>query len=329
VKVFHGIVEIAGQMGALCGGLKSQGHIAVGYNTFHSYLAYKNHLINTGATEIRDSFKHILNFFDIFHYHYGVPIWENMRDLSFIRNKGKKIVMHHWGNDVRFHHQAKLNNPYVYTGDSPPNEIIHKNLTQLSKYIKEAIVQDYEVLPYVKPYYNKVHVLPLAIDLSRFGPSYPELQKKSRPLILHAPTNPDFKGTAYIERAIEKLKSTHKFDYRRIEKMSYAKAVNLYRKADIIVDQIRCGAYGMFSVESMALGKPVIAYIRPDLVAKFPHYLPILNANPNNIQQKIEMLLDTPSLRLDLGIEGRSYIMKHHSREVVIEKLLNIYSQLS
>ena len=58
------------------------------------------------------------------------------------------MIMHHWGNDVRFHDLAKVNNPYAYTGDSPPNEVMHENLTKISKYIKHAIVQDYEVYDY-------------------------------------------------------------------------------------------------------------------------------------------------------------------------------------
>ncbi|ABR49569.1 conserved hypothetical protein [Alkaliphilus metalliredigens QYMF] len=327
MKVFHGIIEIAGQMGILCGALKKKGNIAVGYNTFHSYLGYQDHLINTDAVELRKDFKHILNFYDLFHYHYASTISGQFKDLKWIKRKGKKVIMHHWGNDVRFHDMARLNNPYVYTGDSPSNEEIHRKLSIISKYISQAIVQDYEVLPYVEKYYQKVHVLPLAIDLGKFSPSYPNVGKK-RPLILHAPTNPDFKGTAFIEKAIDELRSTHDFDYRRIEKMSHEQVVTLYKEADIIVDQIRCGSYGLLSVESMALGKPVITFIRPDLVNKFPPNLPIVNGNPDNVKEKIKMLLESLSERKRLGVKGRKYVEQVHERTVVVNKLLSIYSQL-
>ncbi|MFZ7102543.1 MAG: glycosyltransferase [Peptococcaceae bacterium] len=328
MKVFQGIIEIAGQMGILCGALKKRGHIAAGYNTFHSYLGYQDHLINTNVSKIKKQFKHIANFYDIFHYHYGTSIWTTAKDLKLLRKKGKKMIMHHWGNDVRFHGIARQNNPYVYTGDSPPNVEILRSLLKISKYIPEAIVQDYEVLPYVAPYYQKVHVLPLAIDLRDFLPVYPRIEKK-RPLILHAPTNPDFKGTAAIERAIDQLKKTHDFDYQRIEKMSHAQVIRLYQEADIIVDQVLCGSYGLLSVESMALGKPVIVFIRPDLVSKFPAELPVVNGNPDNVKEKIEMLLENPVERNNLGIRGRKYVEKYHARDIVTDKLLAIYAQLS
>jgi len=327
MKVFHGIVEIAGQMGILCGALKKKGNIAVGYNSFHSYLGYKDHLINTDSQAIQKSFKHILNFYDLFHYHYGISAWYDYRDLKEIEQKGKKMIMHHWGNDVRFHDMARLNNPYVYTGDSPPNKDIHEKLLSISKYIPEAIVQDYEVLPYVEKYYKKVHVLPIAIDLRSFTPHYPDEQKK-RPLILHAPTNPLFKGTLYVERAIDELRATHEFDYVRVEKMNHDQVIDLYKKADIIVDQILCGSYGLLSVESMALGKPVITYIRPDLKDKFPADLPIISGNPDNVKERIKMLLEDAKLRKSIGEKGRKYVEKYHERNAVTDKLLLIYGKL-
>jgi glycosyltransferase involved in cell wall biosynthesis len=273
-------------------------------------------------------FKHIVSFYDIFHFHYGTTIWPQFEDVKEIKATGKKMIMHHWGNDVRFHDLARINNPYVYTGDSPPNERIDKQLTKISQYISEAIVQDYEVLHYVKSYYKKVHVLPLAIDLRNFQPTYPDVLKK-RPLILHAPTNPDFKGTTYIEDAIKQLQSSHDFDYKRIEKMNHAQVISLYKEADIIVDQILCGSYGLLSVESMALGKPVITYIRPDLLNKFPLALPIVSGNPDNIKEKIQTLIENPPMRKSLGIQGREYVEKYHAREIVVAKLLSIYAKLS
>lgn len=328
MRVFHGIIEIAGQMGILCGALKSKGHIAIGYNTFHSYLGYRDHLINTDGFELVKGYRHIFNFFDLFHFHYGVTLSPAYHDLQHMHHKGKKMIMHHWGNDVRFHDLARVQNPFVYTGDSPPNEAIRTKLMTIGHYVRESIVQDYEVLPYVKPYYRKVHVLPLAIDLNRFSPVFPEVNKK-RPLILHAPTNPAFKGTAYIEAAITRLRETHNFEYRRIENMNHKQVVALYQDADLIIDQVLCGSFGLLSVESMALGKPVIAFIRPDLVSSFPPDLPIVNANPNEVLQKIKMLLENPGLRSDLGHQGRAYVEKHHDKNVIVEQLLSIYSQLS
>jgi len=327
MRILHGVIEIAGQMGILSGALKRRGHISVGYNTFHTYLGYKEHLINTVGWELEKVSHHLINFFDIFHFHYASSLMTNYADLPLIKAKGKKMIMHHWGNDVRFHDQARVNNPYVYTGDSLPNEVMHQKLASISPYIREAIVQDYEVLPYVEPYYDKVHVLPIAIELAPFVPHYPS-EYKQQPLILHAPTNPAFKGTEHVERALLRLKGEFDFQYRRIENMNHQQARQLYQEADIIIDQILCGSYGLLSVESMALGKPVVAYIRGDLVSRFPADLPIVNANPDTIYEQVKRLLQQPHLRRQLGIQGRQYVEKYHDSNVVAEKLIGIYQNL-
>ncbi|MBS4172213.1 glycosyltransferase family 4 protein [Bacillus sp. FJAT-49736] len=328
MKIFHGTVEIAGQMGILSSALNKKGHYSIGYNTFHSYLGYEDCLINTDQPGLEESFEEICDTFDLFHFHYGSSIFRDLSDLPELKRLGKKMVMHHWGNDVRFHDKARNHNPFVYTGDSPPNEVIHEKLKTITTFIKEAIVQDYEVYDYVKDYYEKVHVVPIAIDLVHFHPHFPAFDKK-RPLLLHAPTNRDFKGTQHVEKAIEVLKEEFDFEFVMIEKMNHEEAIKLYREADIIVDQFLCGSYGLLSVEAMALGKPVLTYIRPDLINTFPEDLPIVNTNPDTLYDNIKLLLHHPELRIELGKKGRKYVENVHSHDVVVEKLLNIYSQLN
>jgi glycosyltransferase involved in cell wall biosynthesis len=327
MRIFHGTTEIAGQMGILSSALTKKGHCSVGYNTFHSYLGYKNFLVNTDQDGLKERVQEILAHYDLFHFHYGTTLAPEFADLPEIKSRNKKMIMHHWGNDVRFHDQARMNNPYVYTGDSPSNEDIHAKLMKITAYIKEAIVQDYEVYDYVKDYYEKVHVVPIAIDLTHFQPHYPSLQK-DRPLILHAPTNPDFKGTFYIEKTIERLKEEYNFEYQRIEKMNHEEVIKLYTDADIIIDQVLCGSYGLLSVESMALGKPVLTFIRPDLISSFPPELPIVNANPDNLYEQTKKLLDNPELRREFGVKGRRYAENYHSHDRVADQLLTIYSNL-
>ncbi|MGV3463830.1 MAG: glycosyltransferase family 4 protein [Heyndrickxia sp.] len=327
MNIFHGTIEIAGQMGILSSALNKMGHYSIGYNTFHTYLGYEDCLYNTDQPGIEEKFEEIMETFDLFHFHYGSTIFTDFSDLPELKKRNKKIVMHHWGNDVRFHDLARIHNPYVYTGDSPPNEEIHEKLMKITPYIKDAIVQDYEVYDYVKDYYEKVHVLPIAIDLRFFEPSYQSLEKK-RPVLLHAPTNREFKGTIHVEKTIEKLKKDYDFDYVIVEKVNHQEAIKLYRDADIIIDQFLCGSYGLFSVEGMALGKPVLAYIRPDLVGRFPSDLPIVNSNPDTLYDNVKLLLEHPELRRDLGIKGRKYVENVHSHNVVVEKLLDIYSRI-
>jgi len=323
MNILHLPIEIAGQIGAICSSLQQKKHFARGFNFFSTYLGYKEHLLNTDVFEMGRMFEEAVQWFDVFHYHYGLSLFPKFKDLELLKKCGKSVVMHHWGNDVRMHSIARLHNPYVYTGDSPPEDTIRRTLSTLGQYISDAIVQDYEVLPYVEPYYRRVHVIPLAIELNRFSPVYPSITEKE-PLVLHAPTNQAFKGTVHVEKAIMALRKELPFRYVRIEKMSHDEAVQIYRQADIVIDQVLCGSYGLLSVEAMAFGKPVIAYVRPDLIPKYVG-LPICTANPDTLYDVLKSLLLSPEKRQQAGFSGRSFVEKQHEGGKVTDQILKVY----
>ncbi|WP_051330717.1 glycosyltransferase family 1 protein [Aneurinibacillus terranovensis] len=326
MKIIQGPLEIAGQMGILNDAFKKEGHQAMGYNYYHTSLGYKDNILPADGNEITRITGDAINHFEIFHYHYALTFFNDFRDLELLAEAGKPAFMHHWGSDVRKGSIAKLFNPYVNTADSPPEEEIHQKMMKISKYIPVGFVQDYEVLPYVSPYYKEVHVIPIAINLEKFEPVYPN-PSENTPLIIHAPTQPEFKGTARIEEVIEKLKKEFSFRYQRIEKMSNEKATALYRNADIIIDQIFCGSYGLFSVEAMALGKPVICYVRDDLMCQYNTKPPICTANPDTIYDVLKELLSSGELRRKKGMDGRKFVESYHDNRIVAKQLLPIYER--
>jgi len=100
------------------------------------------------------------------------------------------------------------------------------------------------------------------------------------------------------------------------------------KQADIVVDQLLLGVHGIFSVEAMALGKPVLCYIRDDLVEKYPSDLPIVNANPDTIEVELEKLLVNPQLRTEIGKRSREFTERYHDSRVVARKLIKLYESL-
>ena len=76
------------------------------------------------------------------------------------------------------------------------------------------------------------------------------------------------------------------------------------QKADIFLDQIICGGYGMACTEAMAFGKPVMCYIMPEVFkAGLPEDFPITNTNPDNLKEQLIKLITDPQMRHDTGKE--------------------------
>ncbi|QOY34208.1 glycosyltransferase [Anaerobacillus isosaccharinicus] len=328
MKIVHAPTEIAGQMGMLCEGLRSKGHEVNGYNWFMNYLKYTEHIVSTDAYELMKLVDQVTDYSDVIHFHNGNTFLSNNNDLPYIANKNKKMVMHHWGNDVRTVKMVSETNPYSLPPSYLTDEEIHKSLTHFSSYIDTAIVQDHEMLPYVKEYYKNVHVLPLACNTKRFEARFPSPDNKI-PKIIHAPTNREFKGSTFVDAAITTLKkeSNLQFDYQKIEKLSHAQALKMYLEADIIIDQLLCGTYGMLSVEAMAMGKVVVAYIRDDVRLAIPEYLPIVSATPSTLDEVLRILIKDPVSRYNIGVASRRFVEAYHDTSIVVDKLCSIYAR--
>lgn len=325
-KVMFCPIEIAAQMGNLVQGLSENGDKAIGLNAFQSYLAYNNHIINGSYEEVLDKFNQLKNEYDIFHYFFNSSMHWDFSDIYELKSLGKKFVMHHWGNDVRIRSKAADLSPFLLDPCNPlkDEEMIGRLMT-VSSLIDTAIIQDFELYDYVKDYYKNIYVLPIAHDVSGTIPSFP-IAKKKIPLIIHAPTQPVFKGTSFIEAALKEL-SAHgiAFDYRRIENMSNEEARKVYREADNIIDQVLVGSYGMFAVEAMALGKPVVGYIREDLKSMFPSNLPVISASPVTLIDRLIPLMIDGKWRHQVGKESRKYAEEIHDLSKVLPQLLSIY----
>jgi len=272
-------------------------------------------------------FETALRDYDAFHFHFGGTFFPDKGDLDILHKAGKKMVVHHHGSDARILSAARKNNPYVKVKPYWTEEKIRENQTKLSKYINHAIAIDHEIESYMKDYYKETHVIPNIVDIHKLQPDYPAV--KQTPLIVHAPTNINLKGTEFVLDAVNKLKNKGvSFEFKLIKGLDHSETMELLSKADIVIDQLRIGAVGYLGLEAMALGKPVICYIREDLVDKYPDEFPIVNANPNNITEVLENVISTPAEWKGLGMRGRLYVEKYHSAENVVQQYIDLYKKI-
>lgn len=183
-------------------------------------------------------------------------------------------------------------------------------LPERAKFVPYAHFNPYEVTPI----YNK---------------------SNKRPVLLHAPSHRGAKGTKYILDAVDRLKSDGvSFDFKLVENLSNEEALKLYKKADLIVDQLLAGWYGGFAVEAMALGKPVICYLREDdlrfVPPKMRSELPLINANPKNIYLILGTWLTHRRLQLpDVGLKSRAFVQTWHDPVKIAASIKDDYQKVA
>ncbi len=148
--------------------------------------------------------------------------------------------------------------------------------------------------------------------------------------VLHAPTWREIKGSDYIIGAIEALKAEgENVELVLVEKIPHDKVRAIYESADILVDQVLVGWYGGLAVELMALGKPVVAYIRErDLKfvpAAMRDQLPVVSADPSTIKEVIRKLVRDVELRRSLAERSRRFVEDWHDPKKVAEITTKAY----
>jgi glycosyltransferase involved in cell wall biosynthesis len=152
-----------------------------------------------------------------------------------------------------------------------------------------------------------------------------------RPLVIHAPSHRGIKGTDIILQAVAQLKKEGvDFDFQLVEGLANKDAREVYERADLLIDQLYAGWYGGLSVELMALGKPVMCYIREGDLKFIPEEmrmeLPIIMITPDALQSILfawltEKKQDLPSL----GIQSRSFVEKWHDPLKIASRLREDY----
>ena len=117
-----------------------------------------------------------------------------------------------------------------------------------------------------------------------------------------------------------------------VEGVPHREAFERYARADIIVDQLNAGWYGVFAIEAMALGKPVVTLPEPDAVERsaegFGVAVPIVPATKETLVDALRPLVEQPALRRELGAASRAYVEQVHDIERVTDRLLALYAAL-
>jgi glycosyltransferase involved in cell wall biosynthesis len=266
--------------------------------------------------------------YDVFHFHYGTSLLPLNLDIPILRLEGKRVLMHYWGSDIMQLDVALKYSAFdletlgkIYPGLDDRRQ--RRKIKLLNKWTNRSVVGDYSLLPFSP---DSV-VVRQAVNLSNL-PFVGCAQKHERINVVHAPTNRMIKGTRYIEAAVEKLRSEgHKLDFVIVEDTPHNKALEIFKDANIVIDDVLQGPYGIFAIECMALGKPVMCRIDDQIIGYYDE-LPIVNTPRDKVYDNLKKLIANPALREELGRKGRAYVEANHDSKVVARKLIELYSEL-
>lgn len=302
------------------------------YSGRRKSLAYVKHVLKL----IRYFFHYtrLVMWADVIHWQYSTRLRDaNYKsgnyDFDLLKLLKKPSIAQFHGSDFRDNEYWATVTPWW------PESYGEENLKRFQKIAKDTqknfadadfiFALGHGLYPFVKPENrSRAIVMERAIELRHYVEIKPYKQS-GKVTIVHGPSNPSVKGTKYILAAVENLKKEFDFDFILVENCEHDEVLDALEKADIVIDQLIAGDYGLFAVEGMNAGAAVVANVVPMLREVYPPDLPVIQADPNTIEGVLRRLLSHPEEVILQGSKGPEYANRVHECHAALGPILDAY----
>ena len=104
--------------------------------------------------------------------------------------------------------------------------------------------------------------------------------------------------------------------------------MQMISQSNIVIDWVNpdFGIYGVLSIESMAIGRPVICTLTESLYKEYD--LPIINCSPSDLSNTLRSLYSNRYKLIDKGKLGHDFAHKYHDSFEIAKKVINRYESI-
>ena len=274
-------------------------------------------------------FNEAVEHFDIFHFQFSrslMPVGRELPmlwDLPLLNSLGKTLVMHFRGTDVRRRSRHIAANPYSYFntgGPSVPEQRIEAVLDICRMHCHELLVSTPGLLDDVP----ESTWLPHMIEVDEW---YAERGVEPRvPIVLHVPSRRSTKGSNVVDRLAGAAHNSGEIKFVSAAALSRLELRQALQRADIVVDSLGIGDYGLLSVEAMAAGAIAVAHVDPRNRERNPG-VPVVEATAETLGQVLSDLARDVERRADIRRLSGEFVRRVHNLEAGGRALAQVYDR--
>jgi glycosyltransferase involved in cell wall biosynthesis len=254
--------------------------------------------------------------YDVFHYNFGQTIYQRLdrrgrlhTELPWLKRMGKRILVTFQGDDVR-PPEANPFADYSEEGLALQERFQERRRDALLRFADRVFFLNPDLRRWLPGAEFRAYA---SVDPQAIPPS--PLPEREEVVVAHAPSDRKQKGTERIIAVVSSLRDEGlPIRLVLIEGVSREEALELTRDADLVIDQVNLGWYGGYSVEAMAIGRPVLCYIRDDQPGDNPwgEELPIIRATAETLRDDLRALIRDPERMRRVASQGRSFVELRH-----------------
>jgi glycosyltransferase involved in cell wall biosynthesis len=257
-------------------------------------------LLRQQATQWR-AFARLLPRYDVWHFYSSLTFVPKSAQFPILHALGKRGIYHYLGSDIR---------------GKTPEQLAY------GKRADAEVVGSYDAIRWVP----EAEVVLPGVEVARIEPAPPS--DRRRPVILHAPSSRRRKGTEHVVAACEALDA----ELEIVEGLRHDEAFERYRNADVVVDQLNAGWYGVFAIECLALGKPVVTFLHDEAVRRteeaYGIEVPLVSATAETLRERLRPLVEDAALRRRVGAASRAYAERLHDVDAIAGRLVELYERV-
>lgn len=248
------------------------------------------------------------------------------RDIDLLRDMGLKVGLIWHGTDVRLPSRHLELEPFSPYRDADPNWV--KSLeaqAQANHDLADALgLPEFVSNPYLLSFRPQATWLPTLSDPERWNADLPA-DDGHLPVVLHVPSQRVWKGTDIVRPILQRLEKEGLIRYIDVTVVPPDEMPALVASADIVVDGILNGQYGVASLEAMLSRRVAVAHTwkqtRGAIQEGFGVEVPVVEADPDSFEDVIRGLAADPEQRRSIGSAGRDFTLKVHSEQLVASAL--------
>lgn len=238
-------------------------------------------------------------------------------DIAWLTDRGVRVALVCHGSDVRRPQSHIDSHPHSPFADLPPSAL---TTAERSARINVRIAEEFE-----GPVFVSTPDLLSDVPSARWLPVVVEPERwRSRcgvdatvPLVLHVPSSGPVKGTAHVDRIVTAMSKSGTVRYRPLQDIPAARMPQEVGSADIVIDQLLLGSYGVMACEALAAGRVVVGNVDDVVRGRVKDAtgleVPIVQADPDTLAEVLARLAADPAERTRIAALGPDFVQHVHS----------------
>jgi glycosyltransferase involved in cell wall biosynthesis len=263
--------------------------------------------------------------YDVFHLHAFDSLLPRLLDAPLLRAIGRTVVVHFHGCDIK--QTAAATSPQevhcshceVRADCSLADQTRRKRMAE--RFADHIVVSTPDLLAAVPT----ARWIPNPVDLGRWPPAVSSAPRNGAFTVAHIPSDPVLKGTRFVVAAVEELQRRgYPVRLRLATNVPHSDMPRMYRDADLYIDQLNFGWYGVAATEAMAMRRPVAAFLFPWVARDFGEP-PVIRVDRSSLTDVLAWVMERPALLAVAADSGFEYVQRVHDPRHVAEQLIELY----